>query len=129
MLTILLVDDDEGDHYLCRQIFRRSDVEIELLTAMDGLEALSVIEAHDDLIDVILLDINMPRVNGLEFLQRYSEKATAPIPVVAMLTSSDQGSDREQTMQYDFVRDYMIKPLRKENVAKLVEVVKVARGD
>lgn len=128
MYTVLLVDDDDADHYLCQQIFRRSGQEIELLIAIDGLDALEKIEQHPGSIDLILLDINMPRMNGHEFLAKYQERATEPIPIVAMLTSSDQTDDREQALRYECVRDYLLKPLGKGDVAKLVQVVDEAKG-
>lgn len=128
MYTVLLVDDDDSDHYLCQQIFKRSGLEIEVLIAVDGIDAFEKIKSTDRQIDLILLDINMPRMNGHEFLANYKRDSSQPIPVVAVLTSSDQAQDREQALGYEFVQDYLLKPLGKNDVAKLTKIIDGIRG-
>ena len=119
MKTILIIEDDDAFHFLCEMAFRRSGRQIKLLKALDGVEALEILEAAETGPDLILVDINMPRMNGLEFLAQYAQRGGGQIPVVAMLTSSDQARDRQQAMSYEFVRDYLIKPLTHENIERL----------
>lgn len=123
MYTVLLVDDDDAEHYLCQQVLRRSGLDVKLLIAFDGIEALEKIAASDESIDLILLDINMPRMNGHEFLEHYQRDATVPTPVVAVLTSSDQERDRQQMLRYEFVHDYLLKPLGKDDACKLAAII------
>jgi CheY-like chemotaxis protein len=81
---------------------------------MNGLEALTLLKATTP--DVIILDINMPVMNGFEFLEHYREEFATHAPVVAMLTSSHHAADRERALHYDFVTSYFEKPLTPENL-------------
>ena len=69
--TILLVEDDELDIISVQRTLKKLDTDYELLTAYNGKEALSMLQAAgpDLLPDVILLDLNMPKMNGIEFLK------------------------------------------------------------
>ena len=119
MKKIFVIDDDDSFHFLCERVFKRSGEEIEMSSAYDGVEALEILKSGTYQPDLILLDINMPRMNGHEFLAAYQSLDFGPIPIVAMLTSSDQDLDREKASKFSFVRDFMVKPLRKENITKL----------
>lgn len=119
MYTVLVVDDDECFQYLCETVFKRSGESFKVLSAYDGLEALELLSKTDQAVDLILLDINMPRMNGHEFLEKYQEIHPGDVPVVAMLTSSDQQADRRNALSYSFVKDYLLKPLRKEDIQRL----------
>ncbi|QDS94266.1 Response regulator MprA [Roseimaritima multifibrata] len=129
MNTILLIDDDELDQYLCSRVFKRSGLSLNLLTASDGVEALELLSDTERCPDLILLDINMPRMNGLEFLTEFSKFEHRDLPVIVMLTSSDQRSDREAAMKHPAVKDYFLKPLCKEMIEKLVSLVQAAKAD
>ncbi|SMP67312.1 Response regulator receiver domain-containing protein [Neorhodopirellula lusitana] len=124
MNTILLIDDDEVDQYLCERVFKRSDFSATLLTASDGVEALELLRDAETLPDLILLDINMPRMNGHEFLLEYSKLGHREIPVIVMLTSSDLNRDRDDALKHPAVQDYILKPFRKEMIEKLDALVK-----
>lgn len=122
MYKILVVDDDDSFHFLCKMVFKRSGEPCQLIEAFDGIQALEILQAGDPLPDLILLDINMPRMNGHQFLEQYAKLASGDIPIVAMLTSSEQQRDRQNAMRYSFVRDYLLKPLCKEHVLKLKNI-------
>ncbi len=124
MRTVLVIDDDECFQFLCEILFKRSEEECEVLQARDGVEALELLESLDKTPDLILLDINMPRMNGHEFLAAYAQSLPQETPVVAMLTSSEQEQDRENAMTYSFVKDYLLKPLRKSDIGKLMETAR-----
>ena len=114
MHSILTVDDDENDQFICTYTIRRFDPHIKVLKAMNGLEALGVLKETTP--DAIILDINMPVMNGFEFLEHYTKEFETHAPVVAMLTSSHHAADREKAMKYDFVKSYFEKPLTPENL-------------
>ena len=116
MKKVMVVEDDESFQFLCEMVFRRSGRDVTLIQAFDGVEAMEKLEQMDELPDLILLDINMPRMNGHEFLDAYSKRNPQQIPVVAMLTSSDQQRDRQNAMSYPFVKDYILKPLEKRHI-------------
>ena len=129
MQKVLVIDDDDSFHFLCKRVFERSGEDIEMKSAYDGVEALELLKSGEYKPDVMLLDINMPRMNGHEFLEAYQSLSFGRIPIVAMLTSSDQEEDRERVLSYSFVRDYLTKPLRKENITTLKQVLAEVQAD
>jgi len=94
---ILLVEDNPDDIELTERAFRRSRLCNKVITRRDGQEALDYLFGEDSdgkanpLPDVILLDLNMPRVNGLEVLDKMrSAVRTRSVPVVVLTTSDEQ---------------------------------------
>ena len=120
MKKILVVDDSESDHFYNEIILRGRYETIKIIQAYDGQEALERLSEHkEELPDLILLDINMPRMNGHDFLKEYSPRGDREIPIVVMLTSSDQDQDKSLTMGYKCVKDYMVKPIDAGKLDKL----------
>lgn len=111
----MVVDDSDSDQFLACSEIQKFDDTIEILQAYDGQEALELLLEQDEKPDVIFLDINMPRMNGLEFLDAYS-KLEHEVPVVAMLTSSDLEKDKDQAMSYPCVKDYFQKLLKQSDL-------------
>jgi CheY-like chemotaxis protein len=94
---ILLVEDNPDDIELTQRAFKRSRLCNKVITRHDGQEALDYLFGKDvdgkdnPLPDVILLDLNMPRVNGLEVLHKMrSSVRTRSVPVVVLTTSDEQ---------------------------------------
>lgn len=108
--TIMIIDDSEADHFLAKDLIEKYNPNITVLQAYDGEEALEILAPMEKQPDVIFLDINMPRMNGHEFLKNYSQK-DKQAPVIVMLTSSDQEKDRERSQAYKCVKKYYSKPL------------------
>ena len=119
--SILVVDDDENDQFICEYTIRKFDPSIRVIKAFDGTEALDVLRRETP--DAIILDINMPVMNGFEFLDRYAEEFEVHAPVVAMITSSHLGKDRERAMQYAFVKSYFEKPLQADHLRVMAELL------
>jgi len=119
--SILVVDDDENDQFICEYTIRKFDPSIRVVKAFDGSEALDILRRETP--DAIILDINMPVMNGFEFLDRYAEEFEVHAPVVAMLTSSHLGKDRERAMQYAFVKSYFEKPLQADHLRVMTELL------
>ena len=92
--TILLVEDNADDEQLTLRAMRQSEVPNIIRVARDGAEALDHLFAPNaKLPDLILLDLKLPKVSGLEVLQKIrGESATRGLPVV-VLTSSDEEKD------------------------------------
>ena len=119
---ILLVEDNPMDLDLTLRAFNKKKFANEIQVARDGEEALAFMprwEAGEALPAVILLDINMPKINGLEVLRQLkAHKRFRRIPVV-VLTSSREDSDLKTA--YDLgVNSYIEKPV---NFTKFMEVV------
>ncbi|GAB3174000.1 response regulator [Telluribacter humicola] len=92
MKTVYLVDDDQDDRYLIRQAIQQTGVQVEVIEAENGLELLHLIQQNDTLsAALILLDMNMPKMNGLETtLALKADATTLDIPVVMISTSSNK---------------------------------------
>jgi CheY-like chemotaxis protein len=117
MLNILLVEDDEVDVMTVQRAFKRGNINNPLYLASNGLEALAMLRdtpGQPSVIPIerrlILLDLNMPKMNGLEFLHELrADAALNHIPVV-VLTTSNEEQDRVQA--YDLnVAGYILKPV------------------
>ncbi len=118
--TIMLIDDSEEEHYLTEYVIKKYDPSLVMIQAYDGDEALAMLAEMEEHPSLILLDINMPRMNGFEFLEEYQKLYSSS--VVVMLSSSDQGSDKKRAFEYSVVKQYIIKPIEVqdlENLAKL----------
>ena len=108
--SIMVVDDSEIEQMVTEDIIQNFDPTIKIFQAYDGQEALEMLNTFDKQPTVILLDINMPRMNGFEFLEEY-KKRTKKADVVALHTSSADENDQKKSQKYDFVRSYFVKPL------------------
>lgn len=98
---ILLVEDDSVDIMNVQRSFERNNIHNKLHIARDGIEALMVLRGdHVDKIEplpkVVLLDINMPRMNGIEFLQEIRKDPKLKSLSVFILTTSNYDKDRCQ---------------------------------
>ncbi|RYG42954.1 response regulator [bacterium] len=108
--TILLVEDNADDEQLTLRAMRQSDVPNLIRVARDGAEALERIRESDPLPDLVLLDLKLPKLSGLEVLERLrADERTKTLPVV-ILTSSDE--ERDILGSYDLgANSYVRKPV------------------
>ncbi|PWW02161.1 response regulator receiver domain-containing protein [Hoeflea marina] len=118
---ILIVDDDENDQFICEYTIRKFDPSIVIHKAYDGTEALALLRVS--MPNAIILDINMPVMNGFEFLDHYATEFINHAPVVAMLTSSHLDKDRERALRYDFVKSYFEKPLTLDHLQVMKDLL------
>jgi CheY-like chemotaxis protein len=121
MLNILLVEDDEVDVMNVRRAFERNKILNPLYVAADGLEALQMLRDGGVPSDrrMVLLDLNMPRMNGIEFLRELrADPQLRPIPVVVLTTSND---DRDRIEAFNLnVAGYLLKPVTFLNFVELM---------
>lgn len=122
MNTVMIVDDSESDQFLSKVIIEKVNPDIRVLQAYDGQEALEILADLPKQPDVIFLDINMPRMNGHEFLAKYDACEEQTV-VVVMLTSSDQERDKEKSMSYKCVKKYFTKPLDTPALAAFIQAL------
>ena len=113
MTNILLVDDDEIDVMNVRRAFEKAKIENPLFHAEDGLAALEML--RDGTVPkhrrLVLLDLNMPRMNGIEFLRELREDPELHGTAVVVLTTSDEERDRIEAYHFH-VAGYLVKPVR-----------------
>lgn len=121
--SVLVIDDDANDQFIAKYQLEKRWPGVEVLQALDGQEAIEILDTRlDDLPDLLLLDINMPRLDGHGFLETWCRSRNRTLPIVVMLTSSNQTTDRERTRVYPTVREYLVKPLDRENIGVLERV-------
>jgi CheY-like chemotaxis protein len=111
--NILLVDDDEIDVMNVRRAFEKGKIDSPLFHAEDGLVALEMLRSDAFPRDrrLVLLDLNMPRMNGIEFLRELREDQVLHGTSVVVLTTSDEERDRVETYRFN-VAGYLVKPVR-----------------
>jgi CheY-like chemotaxis protein len=121
---ILLAEDNPADVYLIREALHENGVENTIRVATDGQEVLRIISRLEDNIPgLIILDLNLPRHDGIEILQRLGEiPQLAHVPVV-VLTSSDSPRDRQIANELGATR-YLRKPSSLEQFLSLGAVLR-----
>jgi CheY-like chemotaxis protein len=116
----MLVDDNKDDNFFHEREIKKSDLANIVITKNTGMEGLMYLklqkENKDPHPDLIFLDINMPGMNGWEFLQEYNglDKELQSKAIIIMLTTSENPVDEERAKQWNFVSDYVTKPLTKQ---------------
>lgn len=110
--TILLVEDDELDIISVGRSLKKIESDYTLQTAYNGIEALCILRDLDSgaLPDVILLDLNMPKMNGIEFLRTLRADKNLKDVRVFVMTTSSESSDRALAEELG-ISGYIIKPL------------------
>lgn len=119
---VLIIDDDEINNFVCEKVIKTSGLVNEVKSLKSGQEGLNYLkeQAHQSqeaVPDVILLDINMPFMDGWEFMDHMRSlfPDTLPsIPIVAILSSSVYEADAEKAFQYPDIKEYITKPLTLE---------------
>lgn len=120
---VMIVDDSEPDQFICKAIIENENPVTTVLQAYDGQEALELLDSVDQQPEVIFLDINMPRMNGHEFLEAYNKREGNGAAVVIMLTSSEQKEDKEKSMAYKCVKSYIAKPLDATDINEAAKII------
>lgn len=117
---ILIVDDSEADQFLCKHAVHGFDSKLEIHEAHDGQQALDFLSVEGNVIDLILLDINMPGLGGFGFLERHKNESINPETPVIILTSSNHDKDFSQASSYECVKGYLEKPLQKQSIEDVI---------
>ena len=127
-MRVLLVDDDEADLALITEAFEAHQLPAHLHVARDGVEALECLQSGAVRPDMILLDLNMPRMDGRELLAAVKQDpALSTIPVV-VFTTSDQPDDI--TASYlRHANAYVTKPLELDEFTATVNSIHTFYGD
>ncbi|MFK7746372.1 MAG: response regulator [Roseobacter sp.] len=123
---ILLVDDDKVTNLLHQRQIRRRQLARHVDVVTDGQAALEFLQECADsnvaLPELILLDINMPRMNGFEFLESYAALPNKPdqIPTIVMVSTSTLRKDKARAVRSPLVANYVTKPLRDIDLERIV---------
>ena len=122
--SLMLVDDNEFDQMMYKRLVDRSGLVEKLTQFVAPQEALDhLFEASNDMPSLVLLDINMPKIDGFEFLESVtSELGERMCPVIIMLTTSLDPRDEERARQHKVVRDFHNKPMTGELLKHLASM-------
>jgi response regulator RpfG family c-di-GMP phosphodiesterase len=124
---IMLVDDNHSDNFFHEREIKKHNPAINVISknsGKDGLDYLRTTSTTENILpELIFLDINMPGMNGWEFLNEYHElkKEVQSKVIVIMLTTSDNPDDEAKAKNWDFISDFITKPLTKEIMEDLVD--------
>ena len=121
--TILLVDDDDATNYINQLIIARAGIE-QVIATENGREALVYLHEnqHNNPVDLILLDLNMPIVSGWEFLELYQQLPKKETINIYIMLSTDIGMvKKEELNRYDAVKGFIEKPLSKSSFLQVLE--------
>src|SRR5688500_18062175 len=117
---LFLVDDDMDDHEIFKSALAKVDEDLDLLTATNGYEALDLLSTAGTLPDYIFVDLNMPRMGGLQFLKEIKQTDTLKnIPVIIYSTSSNP-VDIANTKQLGAI-SFVTKPSRFSDLCSLLQ--------
>ncbi len=119
---VLLIDDDEDDNYFHRLVLEESASVERIIIAESSIEALEYIRSGKINPDIIFLDVNMPKMNGWEFVEEY-EKINShqkQNPVILMLTTSPNPVDKERAKNVPEINGFETKPLTAESFNRIL---------
>jgi len=128
-VSVLLIDDDEINNFISIKLIKKALLNTEIMACLNGkfaIEQLSDIQRKDPekMPDYILLDINMPIMNGWEFLDEYKRLNIDPQgkSKIYIISSSVFSNDINKAKSYPLVKDFISKPLNVEKIKELFEV-------
>ena len=133
--SVLVIDDSYTNFYMIKRAFKKDNVFSNFFYKENGKEGLEFLKSYlkeyyehqavygeEYLALLVLLDINMPAMNGFEFLDKYdnlSKTDKSKIANIVMYSTSDSKSDINRALNYDNVLDYVVKPMENENLTSI----------
>ncbi|WP_306353880.1 response regulator [Flavobacterium sp. '19STA2R22 D10 B1'] len=122
---VFVVDDDKIYHYILKKLLHKNNIEVNSYFFENGLDALEKLKEsnqNQSLPDLILLDINMPIMNGWQFLTEFQKikKALHKETIIYLVSSSNNVLDMNKAKEFpDEVKDYFLKPVSLEDLSKI----------
>lgn len=120
----MLVDDDDDDNFFHEREITLNKIASKIIVKDSANKALDYIKSKKDPVcDLIFLDINMPGMNGWEFLEAYNnlDKQLQSKAIIIMLSTSENPADLAKAKSWDFVADYITKPLTKKLLEGVID--------
>lgn len=127
MLKVLIIDDDDIVLLVERKMLQRCDISAHPISFKGGKPALRYLsEIGNEEAVLILLDINMPEMNGWEFLSQLEQLGRKNNIFVIMVTSSIDRYDKEVAQRYSMVIGFIEKPITADNCKKIKSIKEIA---
>src|SRR3984957_9747738 len=130
-VSVLLVDDDEINNFISIKLIKKALLNTEIMACLNGKFAIDqLVEIQrkdpDKMPDYILLDINMPIMNGWEFLDEYKRLNIDPVGKckIFIISSSVFSNDINKARSYPLVKDFISKPLSVEKIKEMFDADK-----
>jgi hypothetical protein len=134
--TTIVIDDSESDRYLARRTLSKAGVTQRVLEFPDALAALGMLSDKDRFERecgpwppraIVLLDVNMPRMGGFEFLEALQSRiesgdVQAKSLGVVMYSTSDYQPDVDRALSFGIVMDYVVKPITLDSAARIASI-------
>jgi CheY-like chemotaxis protein len=129
---ILVIDDDEPTNFISTMLIEEAECTHHLEIADSGMKALNYLKKATDEVapqgdfispDLVFLDINMPRMNGWEFLTEFKKMNNENVhkPVIIMLTTSLNPDDKQRAENIPEITDFENKPLTREMIERIIK--------
>ncbi|PZD77781.1 response regulator [Mesonia sp. K7] len=122
MVTICIIDDDKIYQTLLKKTILRVDDKVSVSSFYNGLEAFEYFKAYNFNYEIILIDINMPIMDGWELIEACEgmcERHENP-PKIYIATSSIYEEDRQKARTYAFVKGYITKPITTKKIEEIL---------
>jgi CheY-like chemotaxis protein len=120
-INLLVIDDDDINIFIIKKIVEKTGYNVEMTAKTNGKLAIEYLKEKAAFPDLILIDINMPILNGWEFIEAYEELGTNHKVDMYMLSSSVYENDIEKAKSYKTVKGFISKPL---SIDRLIELLK-----
>jgi CheY-like chemotaxis protein len=122
LTNVMVVDDDDDYNFLTEEIFQDIDIDCSLTFKIWAQDALDFLEKNQAKFpDLIFLDINMPIMNGWEFLEEYESREyhKAFPTIIVMISSSVYREDKEKAKSFAKVADFIEKPISEKQILQI----------
>jgi len=121
--SILVIDDDKICNFLTVNAFKKAGIEGVINVVINGLEALKKLKEDKIFPDLILLDINMPIMDGISFLKSYQNEGFEGRSKIVIYTSSIREVDKNSALQFKDVSKFVNKPLSNKKLKDLIKII------
>lgn len=122
-LNILIVDDDQVNNFVLKNIIQRSYPDARVEVKLEGQSALNYLQKvdPDKFPEIILLDIYMPILNGYDFLEQFHTLFANCGAFIYMISTSLSKADQQRANNYPMVQGFITKPLINNNIQSIVD--------
>jgi CheY-like chemotaxis protein len=126
-INLLVIDDDDINIFIIKKIVEKTGFDIDMVAKSNGQQAIDylseTITEHKTLPNLVLIDINMPVMNGWEFVEAYQTLGIEQNVDLYILSSSVYENDIEKTKSYSTVKGFISKPLSIERLSELIKAL------